>query len=92
MARRQTFDYPAGHVETLHEYLCRGGAVTRVTSAWSRHLTEEETLLAILHGGTDADTDRGFAWSDLVTDVRDRVRQVWTDEQQTAQSDDWEWA
>lgn len=95
MSRRRhaaAHDYPRGHVETVSQYLARGGTITPVRAAWSRHLTEEDQLLTILHGGDEADFDRGFAWSDLITEVRERVRQVYRDEDRTTCRDEWEWA
>lgn len=72
----RTFDYVDGHVETVAEYLNRGGRITRATvCGFSRHRTETQTLLSVLCGGTEEDADRGFAWADLTADVRELVRE-----------------
>lgn len=67
------FDYAAGHIETPQEYMLRGGTVTRVRSNWSRHLTDDSTLLAILCGGTDEDAARGYAAADLPIELRESL-------------------
>lgn len=70
------YDYGEGHVETVAEYLHRGGRITRPTvCGFSRHRTEEQTLLSVLCGGTEEDADRGFAWADLTPEVRELVRE-----------------
>lgn len=67
-------DYPEGHVETVAEYLVRGGAITRASvCGFSRHLTDTDALLTILTGGSTEDADRGFAWSDFPSDLRERL-------------------
>ena len=81
-------EYTPGYVETVEQFLARGGTITRAPSSHSRHLTEEQTLLAVLAGGTDEDADRGFAWSDLVTDLRARVRRVYQNADRALISDE----
>lgn len=69
-------DYAKGHVETVAEYLNRGGHITRIPGCgFSRHRTEAQTLLSVLCGGTEEDAARGFAWADLTADVRELVRE-----------------
>jgi len=81
-------EYAPGYVETVEQFLARGGTITRVPAGHSRHLTEEQTLLAILNSGTDEDAHRGFAWSDLVTDLRARVRRVYQNADRAVISDE----
>lgn len=78
--RTRRYDYVDGHRETVTEFLQRGGTVTRIPNAWSRHLTETSTLLTILCGGTDEDDQRGFAWADLTPDLRGEIQGVLTRE------------
>ncbi len=59
--------------ETVQHYLRRGGVVTPCPPRWSRHLTEDQVLLSRILGGTAEDTDRGFAWSDLPSVVRETI-------------------
>jgi len=81
-------EYAPGYVETVEQFLARGGTITRVPVGHSRHLTEEQTLLVILNSGTDEDANRGFAWSDLVTDLRARVRRVYQNADRALISDE----
>lgn len=67
------FDYAKGHVETVQEYIDRGGVVTYIRPYWSRHLTDDATMVAILCGGTDEDGARGYATADLPIDLRECV-------------------
>lgn len=76
------------YVEPVDQFLARGGTITRVPTGHSRHLTEEQTLLAILNRGTDEDAQRGFAWSDLATDLRARVRRVYQTADRALMSDE----
>lgn len=72
MGRR--YEYEAGHVETVSEYMNRGGQVRRMSGVgFSRHLTEEATLLSVLCGGSVEDGERGFAWADFTPELREVI-------------------
>ena len=66
-------DYQRGHVETVGQFLNRGGQITSVAPAWSRHLTDEDTLLTILCGGSGDDAERGYADADLPVSLRESM-------------------
>ena len=48
-------------------------APTSVAPAWSRHLTDEDTLLTILCGGSGDDAERGYADADLPVSLRESM-------------------
>ena len=69
----EAFGYADSHVETVKEYIARGGRVTRARAGWSQHLFQEQTFLSILNGGTVDDVERGFAWADFPAALRETI-------------------
>ena len=65
--------YAPGHVETLDEFVTRGGQIQRVKAGVSADRVEWPALTATVLGERDEDIDRGFAWSDLNREVRDAI-------------------
>jgi hypothetical protein len=65
--------YAPGHVETLDEYLNRGGVITRVGASVSADRLDWPTLMATVLGESADDIARGFAWSDVDREVRDAI-------------------
>ena len=65
--------YAPGHVETVEEFLVRGGQIQRVAAGVSADRLEWPTLTATLLGERDEDIDRGFAWADVNRNVREAV-------------------
>ena len=65
-------------VESVAEYLARGGRITRVTNGISRHMTDERTIVARMLGATQEhvlDDDERYAFGASVRDaIGDRDR------------------
>ena len=65
--------YTAGHIESVAEYLTRGGSITRVSPCVSQDRLDWPSLIASALGESAEDIERGFAWSDLDAPVRDYI-------------------
>ena len=73
--RRPEMDerYAPGHVESVAEFVQRGGIVTRVAASVSQDRLDWPSLIASALGESAEDIERGFAWSDLDAPVRDAI-------------------
>ncbi len=60
-------------VETVAEYLRRGGQITRVTNGISRHMTDENTIIARMLGASQEDVLDDDQRSAFGASVRDAI-------------------
>jgi len=65
--------YEKGHVESVAEFINRGGIVTRVPASVSQDRLDWPSLIASALGESADDIARGFAWDDLNRTVRDAI-------------------
>lgn len=65
--------YDAGHVETIYEYLNRGGSIVTVAPGISADRLEWPSLVSTILGESPCDIDRGFAWADLDGSTREAL-------------------
>ena len=65
--------YDRGHVESIDEFLARGGAIQRVMAGVSADRLEWPSMVATVLGESAEDVDRGFAWADIDRSARDHI-------------------
>jgi hypothetical protein len=70
--------YGRGHVETVQEYLNRGGQITTAPMGVSSHRVAPAHLIEVMLGANESDVERGVGLYDVDAVTRAAIRAPWT--------------